>query len=125
MLHTWAGSTKRIRLHGTFLVKAGFDLRKKFNVNIRPNEITIEFPHAQILSIEQQAVEVLVLENGFWNRISPVDIQNELTLLPRLAQEKSAGLPTEAEQTLTRELLEKFHPSQSVRVIFPAPSPRG
>ena len=71
MLHTWAGSTKRIRLHGTFLVKAGFDLRKKFNVNIQPNEITIELPHAQILSVEQQSVEVLVLENGFWNRISP------------------------------------------------------
>ncbi len=125
MLHTWAGSTKRIRLHGTFLVKAGFDLRKKFNVNIRPNEITIELPHARILSIEQLAVEVLVLENGFWNRISPADIQNELAVLPRLAREKSTGLPTEAEQTLTRELLEKFHPPQSVRVIFPAPSPRG
>ena len=24
--HTWAGSTKRVRLHGTFTVKAGFDL---------------------------------------------------------------------------------------------------
>ena len=125
MLHTWAGSTKRIRLHGTFLVKAGFDLRKKFNVNIQPNEITIELPDAQILSVEQQSVEVLVLENGFWNRISPADIQNELAVLPRLAREKSAGLPTEAEQTFTRELLEKFHPPQPVRVIFPAPSPRG
>ena len=125
MLHTWAGSTKRIRLHGNFLVKAGFDLRKKFKVNIQPNEITIELPDAQILSVEQQSVEVLVLENGFWNRISPADIQNELTVLPRLAREKSGGLPTEAEQTFTRELLEKFHPPQPVRVIFPAPSPRG
>ena len=125
MLHTWAGSTKRIRLHGAFLVKAGFDLRKKFGVHILPDEITIELPHAQILSVEQQTVEVLVLENGFWNRISPADIQNELAVLPRLAREKSAGLPTEAEQTFTRELLEKFHPPQPVRVIFPAPSPRG
>ena len=125
MLHTWAGSTKRIRLHGTFLVKAGFDLRKKFNVNIQPNEITIELPDAQILSVEQQSVEVLVLENGFWNRISLVDIQNELAVLPRLARKKSVGLPIEAEQTFTRELLEKFHPPQPVRVIFPAPSPLG
>jgi hypothetical protein len=125
MLHTWAGSTKRIKLHGTFVVKAGFDLRKKFNVNIQSDEITIELPHAQILSVEQQAVEVLVLENGFWNRISSADIQNELAVLPRLAREKSAGLPTKAEQIFTRELREKFHPPQSVRVIFPAPSPRG
>ncbi|MGH8093834.1 MAG: DUF4230 domain-containing protein [Chthoniobacterales bacterium] len=124
MLHTWAGSTKRMKLHGTFLVKAGFNLRQKFSVNISPNEITIELPHAQILSVEEQNVQVLVFENGFWNRISPADIQNELTALPRLAREKSAGLPAQAEQTFTRELLEKFHPPQPVRAIFPAPSPR-
>jgi len=125
MEHTWAGSTKRIRLHGTFLVKAGFDLRKKFGVDIRPNDITIELPHAQILSVEQQEVEVLALENGFWNRISPTDIQNELAVLPDLARAKAAGLPAEAEESFTRELLQKFHPRQRVRAIFPAPSPSG
>ena len=125
MLHTWAGSTKRIRLHGTFLVKAGFDLRKKFLVQIQPDEIRIELPHAEILSVEQQEVEVLALENGFWNRISPNDIEEELALLPQLAREKSGGLPAEAEQAFTRELREKFHPQQPVRAIFPAPSPRG
>src|SRR6202011_2355365 len=26
--HTWAGSSKRVKLHGTFAVKAGFDLRQ-------------------------------------------------------------------------------------------------
>ena len=61
MMHSWAGSTKRIKLHGTFSVKAGFDLRKKFNVKIKPDEILIELPHAQILSVEQQQVEVLDL----------------------------------------------------------------
>jgi hypothetical protein len=38
MLHTWAGSTKRIKLHGTYLVKAGFDLRKRFTVNVHPTK---------------------------------------------------------------------------------------
>src|SRR6476469_6924964 len=28
LLHTWAGSSKRVKLHGTFVAKAGFDLRK-------------------------------------------------------------------------------------------------
>jgi hypothetical protein len=121
MLHSWAGSTKRIKLHGTFVVKAGFDLRKNFSVNLRPDEILIELPHAQILSVEQQQVEVLALENGFWNRILPDDIQTELALLPQLAREKSAALPAEAEQVFTRELREKFHPPQPVRAIFPAP----
>ncbi len=125
MEHTWAGSTKRIRLHGTFLVKAGFDLGKKFRVDIRPNDITIELPHAQILSVEQEQIEVLALENGLWNRISPADIQNELAVLPDLARARAAALPVEAEESFTRELLQKFHPPQRVRAIFPAPSPSG
>src|SRR5690349_21459319 len=104
MMHSWAGSTKRIKLQGTFLVKAGFELREKFNVNIQPNEIVIELPHAQILSVEQQQVEVLTFENGLWNRISSDDIQAELATLPQLARERASSLPAEAEQTFTREL---------------------
>jgi hypothetical protein len=125
MLHTWAGSTKRIRLHGTFLVKAGFDLRKRFAVTIRPDQVTIELPHAEILSVQQEEIEVLAFENGFWNRISPADIEKELAVLPERAREKSAQLPDKAEEVFTGELREKFHPPQPVRVIFPAPSPRG
>jgi len=125
MLHSWAGSTKRIRLHGTFAVKAGFDLRQRFTVAVNSREIVLELPHAQILSVEQEQVEVLALENGFWNRISTNDIQNELGVLPQLARQKSAALPAEAENVFTRQLLEKFHPKQPVRAIFPAPSPAG
>ena len=125
MTHTWAGSSKRIKLHGTFLLKAGFDLHKPFSVDIGPDEIVLNLPHAQILSVEQQQVEVLAFENGFWNRISPVDIENELAQLPRLAREKSRGLAPEAEATFVQQLREKFHPEQPVRAIFPAPSPSG
>ena len=125
MLHSWAGSTKRIKLHGTFSVKAGFDLRKKFTVQISPKEILLELPHAQILSVEQKQVEVLAFENGYWNRISPNDIENELAALPQLARQKSVALPTEAERIFTQQLLEKFHPRQPVRAIFPAPAPAG
>jgi hypothetical protein len=125
MLHTWAGSTKRIKLHGTFAVKAGFDLRKKFSVEVTPREVILEMPHAQILSVEQEKVDVLAFENGFWNRISPNDIEHELALLPVLARERSTDLPTEAERVFTRQLMEKFHPKEPVRAIFPAPSPAG
>jgi hypothetical protein len=41
------------------------------------------------------------------------------------AREKSSALPVEAEQTFTRQLLEKFRPEQPVRAIFPAPTSRG
>ena len=125
MLHTWAGSTKRIKLHGTYLVKAGFDLRKRFTVNVHPDEILIELPHAQILSIEQEQLEVLTLENGLWNRISPDDIQGQLAALPEQARQRATALPAEAEQRFTQQLLEKFRPEKPVRAIFPAPAPRG
>ncbi len=125
MLHTWAGSTKRIKLHGTYLIKAGFDLRQKFTVKIHPNDIEIELPHAKILSVEQEAVEVEALENGLWNRISPDDVESQLATLPAQARAKATDMPAEAEQTFTRQLLEKFRPEETVRAIFPAPTPRG
>src|SRR4051812_12198839 len=51
--HTWAGSAKRVKLHGTFTAKAGFDLRQKLSVDVRPEEIVVELPRAQVLGVEQ------------------------------------------------------------------------
>src|SRR5438067_6206647 len=67
-LHTWAGSSKRIKLSGTFLVKAGFDLRQDVTVDVRPDEILIQVPHATVLGVEEKHVDVLALENSLWNR---------------------------------------------------------
>src|SRR5438270_5384770 len=63
-LHTWAGSTKRLRLHGTFTAKAGFDLRQEFSVQVEARRTIVRLPHAQLLSVGQNAVEVQVFENG-------------------------------------------------------------
>jgi hypothetical protein len=128
-LHTWAGSTKRVQLHGTFLVKAGFDLHKNFSVDVRDKEIEVRLPSAQILGVEEEKVDVLAYENGFWNRISAEDIENELQALPQLAREKAAqtGLTAEAERTLKEQLEQKIKTRQPVRVNFnvsvPAISP--
>src|SRR5207302_4922132 len=81
LLHTWVGSSKRVKLHGTFIVKAGFDLQQNLAVDIRPNEIIVQLPHARILGIEQEQVDVLEFENGLWNRISGQDMQSELSIL--------------------------------------------
>jgi len=119
-LHTWIGSSKRVKLHATFTVKAGFDLRQNLSVDIRPGEIIIQLPHAQILGIEQNQVDVLTFENGLWNRISGEDVQSELSILPQLAREKAAesGLPAEAERALQRQLDERIHTRQPLRLIF-------
>ena len=119
-LHTWVGSSKRVKLHGTFTAKAGFDLRQDVTIDIGPTEILMELPHAQILGIEQNQVEVLAFENGFWNRISGADVQNELSILPQLARQKAAqsGLPAEAQRILQRQLDQRIHTVQPLHLIF-------
>ena len=119
-LHTWMGSSKRVKLHGTFLAKAGFDLRKGLVVDIRPNEITVQLPPGQILGVEQQQVDVLAFENGLWNRISGQDVQSELSVLPELAWKKAAesGLSAKAEETLQQQLEQRIHTTQPLRLIF-------
>jgi len=119
-LHTWVGSTKRVKLHGTFTAKAGFDLRQDLNVDIRPDQIVIQLPHAQILDVAQDQIDVLAFDNGFWNRISGDDVQSELSILPELARKKVAetGLSVEAERTLQKQLDDRIHTPQPLRLIF-------
>ena len=120
LLHTWVGSSKRVKLHGTFIARAGFDLRKGLSIDIRPNEITVRLPHAQILGVEQQQVEVLAFENGLWNRISGQDVQSELSVLPELAWKKAveSQLPAEAEESLQQQLEQRIHTAQLLRLLF-------
>jgi hypothetical protein len=120
LLHTWAGSSKRVKLHGTFIAKAGFDLRKDLSIDIRPDEIIVRLPHAQILGVEQQQVDVLAFENGLWNRISGQDVQSELSVLPELASRKVAEseLSDEAEVTLQHQLVQRIHTAQPLRLVF-------
>jgi len=120
LLHTWVGSSKRVKLHGTFNVKAGFDLRQNLSIDIRPDEIIVQLPHAQILGIEEGQLDVLAFENGLWNRISGEDVQGELSILPQLAREKAieSGLPAQAEHALRQQLQQRIHTQQPLRLIF-------
>ena len=120
LLHTWVGSSKRVKLHGTFIAKAGFDLRKGLSIDIRPDQIMVQLPHAQILGVEQQQVDVLAFENGLWNHISGQDVQSELSALPELAWKKAAesGLSAEAEESLQQQLEQRIHMAQPLRLIF-------
>ena len=120
LVHTWAGSSKRVKLHGTFIAKAGFDLRKGLSIDIRPDGIMVQLPPAQILGIEQQQVDVLAFENGLWNRISGQDVQSELSVLPELALKKAAEseLPAEADETLKQQLEQRIHTPHPLRLVF-------
>jgi hypothetical protein len=127
LLHTWVGSSKRVKLHGTFLAKAGFDLQQGLSIDVRPDEIVVQLPHARILGIEQQQVDVLAFENGLWNRISGQDVQSELSVLPGLARTKAiqSNLPVEAEQTLQQQLEQRIHTPQPLHLVFKEPTGKG
>jgi hypothetical protein len=119
-LHSWAGSSKRIKLSGTFMVKAGFDLRQDVAVDVRPDEILIQLPHAEIVGIEEKHVDVLTLENGLWNKITGADLENELAQLPEMARRQAMeiNLPAEAEQELQRQLSKRIHTRQALKLVF-------
>ena len=120
LLHTWAGSTKRVKLHGTFTAKAGFDLQQDVAVDLHPDEITVRLPHASILGLEQNQTEVLEFENGLWNRISAADLENELAALPDLARRRAAesGMLAEAETALQKQLEERVQAAQRLKLVF-------
>lgn len=123
--HTWAGSTKRVKLHGSFAVKAGFDLSQHVTADVRDDAIAIEVPHAQILGVEQQQVEVRELENGYWNRVSAADVESELAALPKLAREKAieAGLAQQAEETLRKQLEQRIGAARPLQLMFSGDTP--
>lgn len=119
-LHTWAGSTKRVKFHATFVAKAGFDLQQDVAVDLRPEEIAISLPHATILGVEQKQVDVLEFQNGFWNKISAADVESQLATLPELARTKAAesGVLAEAETALQTQLNQRIHAERPVRLTF-------
>ncbi len=122
MEHEWLGSKKRIRLRGTYVVKAGFDLHEHFVVRIDGRRIRVELPAPKILSIDPRDTEVLAFENGFWNKIEPADLEAELRALPALARKKAvqSGLPGEAVETFQKRLRDQFAPRYEIEFTEPA-----
>lgn len=120
LLHTWAGSTKRVKLHATFIAKAGFDLQQDVSVDLRPDQIAVSLPHATILGVEQKQIEVLAFENGFWNRISAEDLESQLATLPDLARQKAAesGILAEAELALQKQLDDRVRAGRPLHLNF-------
>ena len=118
---TWLGSTKRLRLRGVYNVKAGFDLQQPFSVHLdkeHPGKVAVEMPPARILSVEQQKLDVLTLEDGIWNHVKAGDLTSEINELNLDARGKAwhAGILDKAQRTLTDGLKEKIGPEYEVEV---------
>jgi hypothetical protein len=94
---TWLGSTKRLKLKGSFVAKAGYDLAKPFSIDISEDgqSILATMPPAKINSVEQAKVEILQDENGIWNKVSAQerqDVMNALAAEARKSLEQTSLL---------------------------------
>ena len=100
-------------------------MHKDFSVDVRPNEIDVRLPAAQILGVEEEKVDVLAYENGYWNRISRRGHRERATRHAATGAEKAtqANITGEAERTLKEQLEQKIKTRQPVQVRFGSPLP--
>jgi len=112
--HTWLGSTKFLHVRGTFTAKAGYDLKKPFEITITPSplSVTARLPDPELLSMQMDSFEVLRDENGWWNRLTEEDRTNAVNTLRMLARSKAkrSGILEEVQRSAEeriREVVEK------------------
>ena len=119
---TWMGSTKRLRVRGTFRVKAGFDLTQPFSVEIGgglPPTISVRMPPPRILSVEQENIEVLTMDNGLWNHMRPEEYAQAVNDLNTDARLKALreGTVSEAKKRFAEQLEQKLGPGQRLKIF--------
>jgi hypothetical protein len=108
--HTWMGSTKTLHLQGTFVAKAGFDLREPWTIRIarESREVTAVLPKPRLLSLEMSGYRVLEDHSGWWNRISAGDREAAVLQLSETARRQalSAGILVDAQRTAKARIAE-------------------
>ena len=112
--HTWLGSTKTLHLKGVYTVKAGFNLRQPFAVDIQKNPLRViaSLPPPRLLSLQMDRYDILRDESGWWNRISNEDREEAVEELSGTAhsQAEASGILEEAQATAEmriREIVER------------------
>ena len=118
---TWLGSTKRLRLRGVYRVKAGFDLKQPFSVDIDGDwaqSVHVQMPPPRLLSTELEKLDVLTLDNGLWNHVEPGEFADEVSALNLDARLKAneEGMMAEAKKTFTDQLDDKIGPGHRMEV---------
>ena len=108
--HRWLGSTKSIRVTGSFTAKAGFDLRRPFTIDIvrNPLRVSATMPPPQLLSLTMDTYRVEEDESGWWNRISSADREAAVLDLQAAARERAeaSGILEEARRSVEERIRE-------------------
>lgn len=114
---TLLGSVKRIRLRGAYRAKIGFDLQKGFNIEVhrggflKPGQILLQLPRAEILSVEPLEIEKDTA-SGLINWVTKKDLETAMQELAALAQDKASKLDmlADAEKRIENRLNEALLP---------------
>ena len=115
--HRWMRSEKKVTLHGTYRAKIGFDLQKGFNIEVhrggfmKPGQIILQLPHAEILSVEPLDIQKTKI-SGFINWVTNRDIETATRELAELALDKASKLDMleDAEKRIENRLNEALLP---------------
>jgi hypothetical protein len=108
--HVWLGSRKVIHLTQAYLVKAGFDLKKSFVVEIEqgPGEVTARLPPAEILAVIPVGLVSYRDEEGWWNKLTDKDREGAMQKILEEARRvaSSSDLVREVEERTGSRLTE-------------------
>lgn len=118
---------KKLTVEATYRLKAGFDLREPFSVEIDPvtHQIRAAMPHAKILSLEQLGTLTYHGEDALLNQITDEErtkILDDLNKAARQAAEESS-LKADAEKQVTQRLEDLFrHNGQTIQIEWAQPA---
>jgi len=112
---------KKLTAEATFRLKAGFDLREPFSVEIDPvtHHLHAVMPHAKILSVEQVGDLTYHGEDATLNRITDDERTQILTNLNAAAHDaaEKSSLKADAEQQVSQRLEDIMnHNGQSLEI---------
>lgn len=112
---------KTISVEAVYRLKAGFDLREPFNVEIDPatHRIKATMPHAKILSVEPVGDLTYHGDDSVLNRITDDERSKVLTNLNAAARDaaEKSSLKSDAEAQVTQRLQELLqHNGQPINI---------
>ena len=118
---TWLGSTKHLRVRGTYRVKVGFDLTQPLGVTIDgtlAQSVRVQMPSPRVLSVELERLDTLAADSGLWNHVKPEAYAQEVNALNTDARLKALreGMMTEAKKMFISQLEQRIGPGHQVEL---------
>lgn len=124
----WLFSTKRLRARGTYVAKSGFDVASGVDVAVDKNAgtVRVSFPAAELLSLEQQNLEILEWDDGLWNRLNETDAEEAMNGMAGLARQRAEaqGVLKAAEASVINQLTARLaeYTDLQVEISFREPT---